>query len=43
MPLSQIYLDFEPNRDGEILRSFKTLQKINDKPAAEFWKDVGQQ
>jgi Leucine-rich repeat (LRR) protein len=43
MRLSQIYLDFEPKRDGEVLRSFKTLQKINDKPAAEFWKEVDQE
>ena len=26
-------------RDGEILRSIKTLESINDKPAAEFWKE----
>jgi hypothetical protein len=42
MPLSQIYLDFDSKRDGEILHSLTTLQKINDKPAAEFWKAVNQ-
>jgi hypothetical protein len=26
--------------DTEILRSIKTLEKINNKPAAEFWKEV---
>jgi hypothetical protein len=27
-------------RDAEILRSIKTLETINGKPAAEFWKEV---
>lgn len=40
MPLSQIYLDFEAKRDGDFLRSFTSLQKINTKPAADFWKKV---
>ena len=39
MRLTQIYLDFDQNRDGELLRSLTTLQKINDKPAGEFWKE----
>ena len=30
-----------PERDAEILRSIKTLEKINDQPAADFWKAVG--
>jgi hypothetical protein len=25
---------------AKMLRSIKTLEKINDKPAAEFWKQV---
>ena len=29
-----------PERDTEILRSFKALTSINYKPAAEFWKSV---
>jgi hypothetical protein len=41
MPLTEIYCDFKPERDAEILRSIKTLEKINGKPAAEFWKEVG--
>jgi len=40
MPLVQLALDFKPERDTEILRSIKTLKTINDKPAAEFWKEV---
>jgi Leucine-rich repeat (LRR) protein len=44
-PLKGLYLkelsfDFKPERDTEILRSIKTLETINDKPAAEFWKEV---
>jgi serine/threonine protein kinase len=41
MPLKELLCDFEPERgDAEILRSIKTLEKINGKPAAEFWKEV---
>ncbi|CAN5153252.1 hypothetical protein BH11PLA2_BH11PLA2_47090 [soil metagenome] len=39
-PLKVIYCDFQPERDAEILRSIKTLETINGKPAAEFWKDA---
>ncbi len=41
MSLKVVECDFKPERDAEILRSIKTLEKINDKPVAEFWKDVG--
>ena len=40
MPLKNLWLDFNPNRDTELLRSLKDLEKINYKPAAEFWKEV---
>jgi serine/threonine protein kinase len=40
MPLKVLICDFEPERDAEILRSIKTLQKINNMPALEFWKEV---
>ncbi len=44
MPLTDLQCDFKPDRDTEILRSIKTLETINGKPAAEFWKEVeGQQ
>ena len=40
MPLKELQCDFKPGRDAEILRSIKTLEKINTKPAKEFWKEV---
>jgi Leucine-rich repeat (LRR) protein len=40
MPLNNLHLDFKPFRDTELLRSIKTLETINGKPAAEFWKVV---
>jgi hypothetical protein len=40
MPLTTIALDFRAERDAKILRSLTTLQTINNKPAAEFWKEV---
>jgi hypothetical protein len=40
MPLKEVLCDFQRERDAEFLRSFKTLEKINFKPAAEFWKEV---
>jgi serine/threonine protein kinase/Leucine-rich repeat (LRR) protein len=40
MPLKILRCDFQPERDAEILRSLKTLEKINDKPAADFWTEV---
>jgi Leucine-rich repeat (LRR) protein len=40
MPLKQLWCDFKLERDAEILRSIKTLEKINGKPAKEFWKEV---
>jgi len=43
MPLKTLTLDFKPFRDTELLRSIKTLETIQNKPAAEFWKDVEEQ
>ena len=40
MPLKLLQCDFKPERDTEILRSIKTLETINSKPAAKFWKEV---
>jgi len=40
MPLKVLGCDFKAERDADILRSIKTLETINEKPAAEFWKDV---
>ena len=38
MPLVKVWCEFKPERDAELLRSIKTLQFINDKPAAEVLK-----
>ena len=38
--LKDIECDFKPERDTEILRAIETLETINKKPAAEFWKEV---
>jgi serine/threonine protein kinase/formylglycine-generating enzyme required for sulfatase activity len=43
MPLWQLNLDFNPERDTDLLRSIKTLGMINGKPTAEFWKEVEEQ
>lgn len=43
MPLTELDLDFNPERDTELLRSIKTLEQVNDKPLAEFWKEVEKQ
>ena len=43
MPLKELSCDFNPERDTELLRSIKTLETINGKPAAEFWKEVEEQ
>jgi serine/threonine protein kinase/Leucine-rich repeat (LRR) protein len=40
MPLKELRCDFKPDRDTETLRSIKSLETINGKPAAEFWKEV---
>jgi hypothetical protein len=37
MPLKALWCDFNLERDAEILRSLKTLELINGKPAKEFW------
>ena len=40
LPLKTLLFDFKPERDTEILRSIKTLETINNKSSAEFWKQV---
>jgi hypothetical protein len=37
-PLKQLWLDYQPERDAEVLRSLKGLVQVNGKPAGEFWK-----
>ena len=43
MPLTWFVCDFQPDRDTTILRAISTLKTINYKPAAEFWREVGEQ
>jgi len=43
LSLKNLWFDFKPERDTEWLRSMKTLETINLKPAAEFWKEVEEQ
>jgi hypothetical protein len=43
MPLKELFCDFQRDRDAKMLRSLTTLERINDKPAADFWKEVGGQ
>src|SRR5262249_30712085 len=40
LPLKELWIDYRADRQ-ELLRSLMGLESINDKPAAEFWKDVG--
>jgi hypothetical protein len=40
MPLKILSCDFQAERDAAILHSINTLEQINGKSAAEFWKEV---
>ena len=40
MPLKHFVGKFKPERAADILRSIPPFQPINDKPAADFWKEV---
>lgn len=41
MPLNKFeFMTFQPERDATVLRSIKTLETFNDRPAAEVWKEV---
>ncbi|MCX6901105.1 MAG: SUMF1/EgtB/PvdO family nonheme iron enzyme [Verrucomicrobia bacterium] len=41
VPLKELSCDFQPERDKVALFAIKTLESINGKPAADFWKEVG--
>jgi serine/threonine protein kinase len=43
MSLQAISLQFTPLTDTEVVRSIKTLKRINDKPTADFWKEANTQ
>jgi hypothetical protein len=38
-PLQRLRLDYRPDREM-LVRSFKELRSINEKPGAVFWKEV---
>ena len=40
-PLKELRCDFVPERDAAVLRGIKTLEKINNVPAAAFWAKAG--
>jgi Leucine-rich repeat (LRR) protein len=42
MPLTDLHFDGKPDGGTEIVRALTLLKKINKKPAAEFWKEVGE-
>jgi urea transport system substrate-binding protein len=39
MPLRRLTVDFQAERDTAVLRSLKSLERINGRKAEEFWKD----
>jgi Leucine-rich repeat (LRR) protein len=43
MQLKALRCNFERERDAALLRSLTTLERINDKPAVDFWKEVASQ
>jgi Leucine-rich repeat (LRR) protein/tRNA A-37 threonylcarbamoyl transferase component Bud32 len=41
LPLRELQCDFRRSRDTGVLRAVPTLQTVNDRPAAQFWREVG--
>jgi hypothetical protein len=41
MRLKELWCDFRPGRDEEVLRSIKTLEQINGRPAAQVLGPAG--
>jgi hypothetical protein len=41
LPLRELRCDFRPERDGAVLRSMKSLNRVNGRPAARFWREAG--
>src|SRR5262249_33598872 len=39
LPLKNVRCGFKPQRDAPALRGISSLETIDGKPAAEFWKD----
>jgi serine/threonine protein kinase len=40
MPLETLQCSLDPKRNAAILRSIKTLRRINDRPVLDFWREV---
>jgi len=40
MPLKSLVCDFDPNRDTDLIHSITTLETINGKNIADFWKVI---
>jgi hypothetical protein len=40
MALKELGCDFQPERDTELLRSIKTMERINHEAAGDFWSKV---
>jgi formylglycine-generating enzyme required for sulfatase activity len=40
LPLKEVRCDFQAARDAAILRSIKSLETINGKPAEQFWREL---
>jgi serine/threonine protein kinase len=40
LPLKSLSCDFDAARDTALLKSFASLERINQKPAADFWKEA---
>jgi serine/threonine protein kinase/Leucine-rich repeat (LRR) protein len=43
LPLTKIHIPFRQRQHADVLRSIRTLETINNKPAAEFWKEIDDQ
>jgi hypothetical protein len=43
LPLKELSCDSNLYQDAQNIRAIKTLEKINDKPAADFWKEAEDQ
>lgn len=40
LPLNELHWRFRPERHAHVLRKFRSLVKINDRPVEEFWKEL---
>jgi tetratricopeptide (TPR) repeat protein len=40
LPLKRLEITYDPKRDADVLHSLAGLEALNDKPVAEFWREV---